>query len=381
MTYTSKPYDQYRWSSFTFNNKTMASPPKSLSKTQKCNMRKRKRTNAAGKKLMAMKKKRTSANIVQHLQQIKDNGGVINQSDYDYVDHDIKRLIDGVFGATQQSTTVGLLADGAGNEEAATEEDAAAEREEVKEKEGGVAEPDERLATGDVVVEVAEPDERLATEVLVGADVVAEPDERLATGNDDGPTDEGQDGEDEVAEVEDGGDEEEKDYEEEDEVAEHEDDLDGGDEEYKEYEEDTVDSADVEETDVLHHPRIGLIELPSAELDFDEGGATPEDVSSEDSPDWGFLEEAYWLPFQLAPHEAFNSHGIRKLWDVGVVCSQFTIDERIVRCFSNVEKLLSRSSYTGHARPVRYAPFTYFVEPFMQTKVWGRWTDMERKGF
>ena len=133
MTYTSKPYDQYRWSSFNFKISTMASPRKSLSKTQKRNMRKRKRTNAAGKKLMAMKKKRTSANIVQHLQQIKDNGGVVDQSDYDYIDHDIKRLIDGVFGsATQQSTTVGLLADGARNEEAATEEDAAAEREEVE---------------------------------------------------------------------------------------------------------------------------------------------------------------------------------------------------------------------------------------------------------
>ena len=381
MTFTSKAYDQYRCSFLNFKNKTMVSPPRALSKTQKRNMRKRKRSNAAGKKLMEMKKKkRKSEDIVRHLQQIKDNGSVIDESDYHYVDNDIKRLIDSVFGgATQQSTTVGLLADGAGNEEVATEEDAAAERKEVEE-EGKVAEPDERLATkesvgGDVMLEVAEPDERLATEESVGADVVlevAEPDERLATENDEVATEEkiAAEGQDEF-----------------DEVTEPEEEFHGGEEEEKDDPEDTVEVEPaaqvphVEESDVLDHPRMGLIELPNAELDFEEARATPEDLSSDDSPDWGFLENTFFAPLQLAPHEEVKSHGIRNLWDIGICCNQFTIDERIVRLFSTVEKLLSRSSYTGHARPVRYAPFRYVIEPFTKTNVWSRWTDIEKKGF
>ena len=391
----------------------MSSNP-NLTKTQKRNNRKRKAENATGKTLLRIAKKRSLGDLSRTLMQWKNEGRVISQSDYQYVDDAVRTMIDHVYG--QQSTSVVASSTNAPNVEIGDnvaekgkggDEKLAAERKDSDAMDGEETIVDNQQQSGEVLSEGTRPGEvaPVGATNMVGAeeanDLEAGVEEQEHRRNNEVVVEDSHGdgkGEDAAAEL-DVKDAEEKVQEEEETLNLDfavEENIVGGDEEGTDALPDeeggeVLGSSDTEEP-IVGFDRFGD-DVSLVDTDVEEKGsdsvsdevilepqrfAEPHEHpwNNDDPVDWSFLNNVNVL--DLAEAEEFVSVGNTELREMGVQCNQFPVDETFLRCLITVEKCLPKSKYSGYARPVRYAPFYNLVDPFIESRQWPQMTEGQR---
>ena len=78
----------------------------------------------------------------------------------------------------------------------------------------------------------------------------------------------------------------------------------------------------------------------------------------EEPVDWRFLDVLDLLVFEDPPEFVFL--GMKRIFSMGVNCKQFMVNKYVLDSLITIERVLPRSSYTIHAKTVRYARFMIF---------------------